>query len=265
MEWLQQSIPVFMLVFCRITSFFVIAPVFTSRGIPTSFKIGFSFLLTVIVYLTFGIGETVPQDLSYALLIVQEVLVGLLLGFTAYLIMAVVQTAGALIDIQIGFSMANVIDPFTGASMPLIGNFKYYLALLVFLGMNGHHYLLDAIMYSYDWVPITGNVSSKILDGSVTDILVRTFAHSFVLALQMAAPLVAALFLTDVGLGFLARTAPQFNVFVIGIILKILVGLVLLMLLMPGLVSLFDHLFAQMFEALRQLLGVLHEGTAQGG
>ena len=98
----------------------------------------------------------VPQDLSYVILIVQEVLVGLLLGFTAYLIMTVVQTAGAFIDIQIGFSMANVIDPFTGTSSPLIGNFKYYLALLVFLSMNGHHYLFDAIMYSYDWIPITG-------------------------------------------------------------------------------------------------------------
>jgi flagellar biosynthetic protein FliR len=123
--------------------------------------------------------------------------------------------------------------------------------------MNGHHYLFDAIMYSYDWIPITGDVFGKIHEGNVTDFLVRTFSHSFVLAIQMAAPLVAALFLTDVGLGFLARTAPQFNVFVIGIIIKIIVGLVLLMLLMPMLVSLFDHLFAKMFEALRELLGVL--------
>lgn len=260
MEWLQQSLPVFMLIFCRITAFFVISPVFTSRGIPPSYKIGLSAIIALIVYFSFGLGEVVPQDLSYVILIVQEVLVGLLLGFTAYLIMTVVQTAGALIDIQIGFSMANVIDPFTGTSSPLIGNFKYYLALLVFLSMNGHHYLFDAIMYSYDWIPITGDVFGKIHDGNVTDFLVRTFSHSFVLALQMAAPLVAALFLTDVGLGFLARTAPQFNVFVIGIIIKIIVGLVLLMLLMPMLVSLFDHLFAKMFEALRQLLGVLGDG-----
>lgn len=257
MEWLEQSIPVFMLIFCRITSFFVVAPIYSSRGVPTQYKIGFSFMVAVLVFLSSGLGQTVAQDMSYVLLIIQEVLVGLLLGFTAFLMMAVVQTAGALIDIQIGFSMANVIDPFTGASSPLIGNFKYMLGLLVFLSMNGHHYLLDAIMYSYDWMPITGNVFTKFQDGSVTDFLITTFAHSFVLALQMAAPLVAALFLTDVGLGFLARTAPQFNVFVIGIILKIIVGLVLLLLLMPGLVALFDHLFAEMFEALQKLLGTI--------
>lgn len=257
MEWLEQSVPVFMLIFCRITSFFVVAPIYSSRGVPSSFKVGISFMVSVLVFLTFGLSQPVPQDISYVMLIVQEVLVGLLLGFTAFLMMAVVQTAGALIDIQIGFSMANVIDPFTGVSTPLIGNFKYMLALLVFLSMNGHHYLLDAIMYSYEWMPVTGNVFAKIGNGSVTDFLVTTFAYSFVLALQMSAPLVASLFLTDVGLGFLARTAPQFNVFVIGIILKMLVGLILLLLLMPGLVALFDHLFDKMFTALQELLGVI--------
>lgn len=257
MEWLEQSVPVFMLIFCRITSFFVVAPIYTARGVPTTFKIGISFIVTVLVFLTFGLGQTVAQDMSYVLLIIQEVLIGLLLGFTAFLMMAVVQTAGGLIDIQIGFSMANVIDPITGVSTPLIGNFKYMMALLVFLNMNGHHFLLDAIMYSYDWMPITGNVFSKIQDGSVTEFLITTFAYSFVLALQMSAPIVAALFLTDVGLGFLARTAPQFNVFVIGIPLKIIVGLILLLLLMPGLTGLFENLFAEMFEAMRSLLGVI--------
>lgn len=257
MEWLEQSIPVFMLIFCRITSFFVVAPVYSANGVPVTFKIGLSFIVTVLVFLTFGLGQVVVQDISYVLLIIQEVMVGLLLGFTAFLMMAVVQTAGGLIDIQIGFSMANVIDPVTGVSTPLIGNFKYMMALLVFLNMNGHHFLLDAIMYSYDWIAITGNVFYEIQAGSVSDFLITTFAHSFVLALQMCAPIVAALFLTDVGLGFLARTAPQFNVFVVGIPLKIIVGLVLLLLLMPGLSGLFEHLFVEMFEALQKLLDVI--------
>ncbi|MEK3734584.1 flagellar biosynthetic protein FliR [Paenibacillus sp. FSL M8-0334] len=261
MEWLQQVVPVFMLIFCRITAFFVVVPVFSTLSVPASYKIGLSSIISLIVYLSFGIGAVVPQDMGYVILIMQEVLVGLLLGFTTYLMMAAVQTAGALIDIQIGFSMANVIDPFTGASTPLIGHFKYMLALLVFLSMNGHHYLLDAIMYSYDWIPVTGEIFSKIHDGSVAEFLIRTFAYSFVLALQMAAPLVAALFLTDVGLGFLAKTAPQFNVFVIGIALKIIVGLILLMLLMPGLTALFDFLFGKLFESLRHLLDTLGDRT----
>ncbi|NMO96172.1 flagellar biosynthetic protein FliR [Paenibacillus lemnae] len=262
MEWLEQSVPVFMLMFCRITSFFVVAPIYSSRTVPLTYKVGLSFIITLLVYLTFGLTTAINDNMFYILLVVQEVLIGLLLGFTAYLMLAAVQTAGALIDIQIGFAMANVIDPFSGVSSPLIGNFKYMAALLVFLSMNGHHYLLDAIMYSYEWVPVTGNVFTRFEDGSTSDFLITTFAYSFVLALQMAAPIVVALFLTDIGLGFLARTAPQFNVFVIGIIMKILVGLAMLILLMPGLVTLFDHLFDKLFRALQELLGVLGQRPA---
>lgn len=83
--------------------------------------------------MTFGIHQTVPTDLSYILLIIREVLIGLLLGFTAYLLMTAVQTAGTFIDLQIGFGMANVYDPMTGASAPLTGNLKYAFAILLFL------------------------------------------------------------------------------------------------------------------------------------
>lgn len=95
------------------------------------------------------------------------------------------------------------------------------------------------------------------MDGSLSDFLIRTFAQSFVIAFQMSAPLVTALFLTDVGLAFLARTAPQYNVFVIGVPLKIIVGLTLLALLMPGMAVLFQNLFEIMFESMQNLLNLL--------
>lgn len=257
METLLQSFPVFLLIFCRISAFFVVVPVFSSRSMPTTFKIGLSFFIALVVFSSRGTGITVPQDLSYILLIAREVLIGLLLGFIAYLMFMAIQTAGSFIDIQIGFGIANVIDPMTGASAPIIGNFKYMIALLMFLSMNGHHYLLDAIVYSYNWIPIDNVLFLKMIDGSLSEFLIRTFAQSFILAFQMSAPLVTALFLTDVGLAFLARTAPQYNVFVIGVPLKIIVGLALLLLLMPGLAMLFQNLFDIMFESMHNLLGLV--------
>ncbi|MRN54852.1 flagellar biosynthetic protein FliR [Paenibacillus monticola] len=257
MESILQSLPVFMLIFCRISSFFVVIPVFSSRSIPTTFKIGLSFFISLVIFSSIGTGVTVPQDLSYILLIAREVLIGLLLGFVGYLMFMTIQTAGSLIDIQIGFGMANVIDPMTGASAPILGNFKYMIALLMFLSMNGHHYLLDAIVYSYKWIPLNNDLFLKMIDGSLSEFLVRTFAQSFVLAFQMAAPLVTALFLTDVGLAFLARTAPQYNVFVIGIPLKIIVGLALLLVLMPTLAVLFQNLFDIMFQSMHNLLTIM--------
>ncbi|AIQ13336.1 flagellar biosynthetic protein FliR [Paenibacillus durus] len=252
-----RSFPVFLLIFCRITAFFVIVPVFSSRNVPRSFKIGISFFLSLVVFSAKGSGVTVPEDLGIILLVIRESLIGLLLGFIGYLMFMTIQTAGSFIDIQIGFGIANVIDPLTGASSPILGNFKYMIALLLFLGMNGHHYLLDAIVNSYNWVPLDNELLLKMMDGSLAEFLLRSFAQSFMLAFQMSAPLVTALFLTDVGLAFLARTAPSYNVFVIGVPLKIIVGLVLLFILMPALAVLFQSLFNIMFESMRNLLSAM--------
>lgn len=156
----------------------------------------------MVVFSANGTGITIPQDFSYILLIMREVLIGLLLGFIGYLMFMAIQTAGSFIDIQIGFGIANVIDPMTGTSAPILGNFKYMIALLMFLSMNGHHHLLDAIVYSYKWIPMNNDLFLRMVDGSLSEFLVRTFAQSFVLAFQMSAPLVTALFLTDVGLAF---------------------------------------------------------------
>lgn len=257
MEVLLQSIPVFMLLFCRITAFFVVVPIFSSRGVPTAFKVGIAFFITLLIYLAYGVNQTVPTDLTYGLIVIREVMIGILLGFIGYLLFTVVQTAGSFIDIQIGFGIANVVDPMTGASSPILGNLKYMFAMLLFLSMNGHHFLLDAIYYSYEWVPLSNELFQQIYQGSVSDFVARTFSQSFVLAFQMAAPLVVTLFLTDVGLGFLARTAPQFNVFVIGMPLKILVGLAMLLILVPSFSYLFGNLFEIMFESMRNMLGVI--------
>ncbi|WP_339804394.1 flagellar biosynthetic protein FliR [Paenibacillus sp. FSL R5-0744] len=257
MDTLLQSLPVFLLIFCRITAFFVVVPVFSSQGVPTTFKIGISFIVALVVFSANGTGITIPQDFSYILLIMREVLIGLLLGFIGYLMFMAIQTAGSFIDIQIGFGIANVIDPMTGTSAPILGNFKYMIALLMFLSMNGHHHLLDAIVYSYKWIPMNNDLFLRMVDGSLSEFLVRTFAQSFVLAFQMSAPLVTALFLTDVGLAFLARTAPQYNVFVIGVPLKIIIGIALLLVLMPGLAVLFQNLFEIMFESMENLLGLM--------
>lgn len=256
-ELIVQGISVFMLIFCRMTAFFVVAPVFSSRSVPASFKIGISGIISLFILLIQGVNQSVPADLEYILLILREVLIGLLIGFAAFLIFAVIQTAGSFIDIQIGFGIANVIDPMTGTSAPVIGNFKYIFATLIFFSINGHHYLLDAVIRSYNWIPLNNDVFLRMASGNVTEFLVSAFGQSFVLAFQMAAPLVAALFLTDVALGFLARTAPQFNVFVIGIPLKIIVGLAMLMLLVSGFIYAFEHLFEVMFRALHNLFGIL--------
>jgi flagellar biosynthetic protein FliR len=256
MGFILQYLPNLLLVFCRITSFFIVAPVFSAKNVPNQFKVGLSFMVTLIAFTAVD-KSSIAIDGIYLISIMKEIVIGLLLGFVAYLFFTVVQISGSFIDMQMGFSMANIIDPMTGAQSPIIGNLKFMLAVLLFLTFDGHHYFISAIIDSYKWVPLSNTAFVHIYNGEVSDFLLKTFNTVFSLAFQMAAPMIAALFLVDVGLGILARTAPQFNIFVIGMPLKVIVGFLLLTLIFPSFLVLFSELFSNMFTAIQKLLTLL--------
>lgn len=256
METILLSFSGFMLVFCRITAFFVVTPVFSSRNIPAYVKVGLATFVSLLTFSGLGI-QQVPIDSVYFLSILKEIGVGLLLGFIGYMFFAVVQIAGAFIDMQMGLSMANIVDPLTGVSSPITGNLKFMVAMLLFLVLNGHHLLLTAIVQSYDWIPLQNDAFAQMYSENMTEFMIRSFTDSFALAFKMAVPLVAALFLTDVGLGILARTAPQFNIFVIGIPLKIIVGLVLLSFFFINMMPMFSKVFEALFVAMEKAIALL--------
>ncbi|MEK8130217.1 flagellar biosynthetic protein FliR [Paenibacillus filicis] len=256
MEWILSYFPAYMLILCRVTSFFLVAPIFSARNVPTQFKLGLSFFIALAAFGGAGAQAGVVIDGLYILAIIREILVGLCLGFVAYLFFTVVQVAGAFIDIQMGFGIANVIDPMSGTQSPVIGNLKFMIATLLFLTLNGHLYLLEAVMRSYEWIPLSNDLFDRMYGGQISEFIVKTFSEVFALSFQMAAPLVVAMFLTDVGLGLLARVAPQFNIFVIGLPLKLLIGLLMLVLLFPGYEILFTDIFAKMMEAMKGFFGL---------
>ncbi|WP_040948682.1 flagellar biosynthetic protein FliR [Gorillibacterium massiliense] len=253
---LLQFVPNFMLVLCRITAFFVVAPILSAKNVPNHFKIGLSVFLALLVVPTMNV-TPVPLDGVYPLSIIKETLVGLILGFIAYLYFTIFQIAGSFADMQIGFSMANVIDPLTGVQSPVLGNLKFMIASLLFLAMNGHHALISGILSSYQWIPLNNDVFSQIYNGHVSEFLLHSLSSAFLLAFQLAAPLVVSLFLVDVGLGILARTAPQFNIFVVGIPIKLLVGLMLLLVFVSSFSTLFSSLFTELFREMQKMVEIL--------
>ena len=153
-----SAIPAFLLVFIRTTAFFVTMPIFAYKNMPTHFKIGFGFFLSWIMYYSISIPELVIDE-TFILLVFKEALVGLLLGFIAYLILAALQIAGGFIDFQMGFAIANVIDPQTGAQSPLTGQYFYTIALLFLLAVNGHHLLINGMFYSFTVIPLDHFIS----------------------------------------------------------------------------------------------------------
>ena len=152
---------------------------------------------------------------------VSEVAVGLLLGFCGNIIMAAIETAGYLVDMKIGFGMANVVNPHYGQASPILGIFKYLLVMLIFLGIDGHHILVRALHRSFQLVP----AGAAAVPAEWAQIGLGAAAEMFKIALVLSCPVWAATMIVDFGLGVIARTVPQLNVFVVGIPMKTLVGL----------------------------------------
>lgn len=240
-----NSFPALLLIFARLVSFFTTVPIFSYRNVPTPFKIGSAFFISWIMLYTIDI-PLIGLDYTFFLLIGKEVIVGLLLGLISYMILAAVQIAGGFIDFQMGFAIANVVDPQTGAQSPVIGQYFYTFALLFLLAVDGHHLLINGAFFSFESIPI-----DQFIDLSSDTILITIitmFNQLFLIAFQLAIPIVGCLFLVDVALGIIARTVPQLNVFVVGLPLKIFVSLFVISMFIVVYAGLVRRLFNYMLE-----------------
>jgi flagellar biosynthetic protein FliR len=252
-ELMQNQLGFFLLMFARITGIFTSAPVFGSHNIPVVVKASLSLLMTYMMLPLFFNNQPVPDGFfSYILMVIGEFLLGLIIGFASSLVFSGVQMAGHLLDIQIGFGIVNTMDPQFGQQIPLLGNFKYIFALMLFLATNGHHILLSAIFSSFKLVPVTGIVFNT----NIVDMIVNMVIGVFVIAFKISLPILIALFLTDVALGILARTMPQMNIFVVGIPGKIIVGIFVLSLALPFYMAFLEVVFNGMYSDLYRLLEI---------
>ncbi|MYL33157.1 flagellar type III secretion system protein FliR [Pontibacillus yanchengensis] len=250
-----NKLPAFLLIFVRVTAFFVTIPIFSYKNVPTQHKVGFSFFLAWIMYYTIDIPE-ITIDGTFYILLLKETLVGLAIGFIAYLVLAAIQIAGGFIDFQMGFAIANVIDPRTGVQSPLIGQYLYTVTLLFLLAVNAHHMLIDGVFYSYELIPIE-SLDVGFSNQSMVSFVIETFNQMFVIAFQMAVPIVGCLFLVDVALGIVARTVPQLNVFVVGLPLKIFVSFVVILISFGMFTILIRDIFEMMLMSMRGLMRIM--------
>ncbi|ARK30985.1 flagellar biosynthetic protein FliR [Halalkalibacter krulwichiae] len=247
--------PAFLLVVVRVLAFLAVLPIYAHRSIPNTMKIGIALFLAYIIVFSLE-SPIIVIDGLYYFLIIKEVMVGIVVGLLAAILMYAIQVAGGFIDYSMGFMIANVVDPQTGAQTPLTGSYLYTFALLFLLLVNGHHLLLDGIYYSYQFVPLE-QVTLPFDQENVIRYIATTFNAMFIIAFQMAFPIVGSLFLVDVGLGMVSRAVPQMNVFVVGMPLKIIVGLLLLTVFMGVFFIAVQKLFDQIIVSMRTLLQLL--------
>jgi flagellar biosynthetic protein FliR len=236
-----ENIDTFLLVFVRITGLFIVSPVFGRKNIPSALKIAFSFFFGLIIINTIPITNINYMDnfLNYVLTIIQEFALGLSISLVSYLVFSAIYLAGQLIDMKIGFGIVNVIDPLSNIQVPITSNFYFIFAILVFLVMNGHLYLIKAIYQSFIEVPVGKAIYTQVM----VDDMIKLFQNIFVTGFKMAAPVAAAILIADMALGVLSKAVPQINVFIVGMPLKILIGMIIIMFTVPMYLLFLDGIF----------------------
>lgn len=245
---------IYLLILSRIASFIFASPFFSIRGIPAIFKIGFSLILAFIVFMALPQAHIdIAGTLVFYLLIMKEVVIGLFMGIIATLIFKAIQIAGQLTDIQIGFAMSAIFDPATQSSTSLFGRLYNWIGLVIFFTIDGHHYLLKAVTDSFTFTPV------GLVDIGQVGMMevVYIFSRSFLVAFQIGIPLIIVAFMTDVVMGFIARTVPQLNVFILGMPFKVLVTLFAFLLLLPVVSNLMVSVIGEIPKTINELMRML--------
>ncbi len=248
----------FLLIFARVTSMLVVAPLYSYQTVPVAFKAGLGGFLALVLTPVLAGQTTVPEAALpvLALAVLREIAAGLVMGFAASLLFAGVRAAGEIIAFDIGFSAANVFDPENGTQNPVLGEALYLFSMLIFLSLNGHHFVLEALRMSYDAVPAGG----ADMGGPVVPGLVAMAGMLFVVAVKVAAPVIVALFLSNVALAILSRVMPQMNIFTVSFPLKIGVGLLAVAVSAPLMVTVFRLSLEGFEEGVIDLMKALRHG-----
>ena len=243
---LQNQFGLYLLVLTRISGIFIISPFLGSANIPAVIRASAAVAISLVLFpiIELKAGAIIPDSLiGYIVVVCTELFIGWIIGFIASLAFSAIRMAGQMLDMQVGFAMVNVLDPTTGQQIPLIGSFKYNLAIIIFLVTNSHHLLLTGLFDSFRLIPVLGNPFSI----SITKLVVDMVAATFTIAIKISLPVIVAIILTDVALGILARTMPQMNIFFVGIPAKIFVGLFVLAFALPFYILFLEVVFNEMY------------------
>lgn len=244
-----------LLVFLRVAGIVFSAPIFDTSTIPVVFKAGLGLAVSVLLLPVVDVTATVQELSLFAFVVgvVAEIAIGVTIGLSVKLLFAGIQLAGEVAGHQMGFAIANVIDPATSVQIPVLAQLYNLTAMMVFLAVNAHHMFFAALVESYDLLPPLSMQLSPRLVGTMMNLA----GNMFVVAVKLGAPLIAVMLVVSVGLGLIARTVPQIQIFIVAMPMKLLIGMVFIAFLAPYLTSFLIDLFAAYRTVLIDLMGLM--------
>ena len=247
---LYSWIAAFLWPLTRILGLMSAAPLFGHSSIPARIKIGLGVLIALIVAPTVtGVPAVDPMSLTGLLILAQQFIIGLAIGFAMRLIFAGVEMAGEIAGMSMGLSFASFFDPQSHGHTTVISRFLSFLALLVFLSLDGHLLLLSALIESFTTLPI----AAVPIKGHGFLQIANWGGIVFSAGVQLSLPIVAALLITNLSLGILTRAAPQLNIFAVGFPITLGVGFLVLTLSLPYLATPLTRLLQDGIEMARQI------------
>jgi len=237
--------------FFRILALVSSAPILGNPSVPVRVKIGLAVVLTLVLAPILGSMPAVEPGSAIGLLILaQQIVIGVAIGFTMTIIFTAVEMAGNVAGMQMGLGFATFFDPQNAAQTPVVAQFLGLLAALLFLALNGHLYMIEVLAYSFEVLPVAPQPFSAV----GWRVLAGWGGEMFLAGLLLSMPIMAALLITNLALGIMTRAAPQLNVFSVGFPITLAAGFVVLAIALPYFVPLFDRLLHDALQMAMQVL-----------
>lgn len=233
-------------VFFRVTAFFLATSIIFPKGTPKLFKICFSLLLSAMITINLGVNVTIQNFYELIKYGVLETINGLILGYMVTICFYSLKVVGKLIDGQMGLSMASTYDPNTQSQSTIMEQLIYFVGLVVFFSINAHHIIISSIQNSFKIIPI----GYSIIDFNFSYI-VKVFTHYFMMGIKIAIPIIVVLIITDLITGVIARSISGLNIMVIGMPLKMLIGILFFLSLLPFIVNMIKEIISQLSNVLQ--------------
>jgi flagellar biosynthesis protein FliR len=245
----------FLLVFLRVGGMFVRAPLFGSELFPARARIGLSFFMALVMFPVVssrhGLTELVLSPGALAAACIAEFSLGMLIGFCAGILLHGLSLAGHIIDTEMSFALAQVFDPVTQESSSLVSQLLLMGGTVLFFALGGHHAVAHGMSFSFEQIPpLAVNFTDELFRYVVLDMAPQVF----VIGVTFAAPVMAAVFLSTVGLAWMARVVPELNIFAFAFPLRIGVGFVFLELSVRYLAPVVDRLVTGTYMHLARLV-----------
>lgn len=247
----------FLLVLTRVSCFVFVAPFFSMSNTPRHVRVALSVFTAILLYGTLTPSEmpiTYNTVSGYAAMVIKEAVTGLLIGFSANLCSTIVSFAGAIVDMETGLSMAQVMDPATRQQTSITGAIYQYVLMLLLIATGMYRFLLGALADTFSLIPINGAIFNM---DSLLKSMLQFMSSYIVIGFRIALPVFCTILLLNAILGVLAKVSPQLNMFAVGIQIKILVGLAVLFFSTSMLSGAADFIFVQMKDLLKAFAGGL--------